>query len=140
MIELLVTVVIVSFGLLALAGLFLTGLRQNNSSYLRSLATQQAYDMADRMRANTKGVAEGNYDSVTAPGTTQVCTDCSSASCTSANIALYDACAWNNQNLALLPLGAGTVSRSGNVFTITVSWDDTRSGAADKSFVVRLEP
>ncbi len=37
---------------------------------------------------------------------------------------------WNTQNAALLPSGQGTVTGAGagSVFTVTVMWDDTRSG------------
>lgn len=48
MIEVLITVVILAFGLIGLAGLLLQGFGLNNASYLRSVAAQQAYDMGDR--------------------------------------------------------------------------------------------
>lgn len=140
MLEVLITILIVSFGLLALAGLFLNGLRMNNSSFLRSVATQQAYDLSDRMRANVSGVSAGNYNAISFPGSAQACADCDTVSCTASNLAAYDACSWNNDNISLLPMGRGTVTRSGNVFSITLSWDDNRSGSPNQNFVLRFEP
>lgn len=45
LIEVLITIVILSFGLLGIASMLLNGMKLNNASYLRSVATQQAYDM-----------------------------------------------------------------------------------------------
>jgi type IV pilus assembly protein PilV len=52
LIEVLVTIVVVSIGLLGLAGLQINGLRANVSSEARSKATLLANDIIERMRAN----------------------------------------------------------------------------------------
>jgi type IV pilus assembly protein PilV len=52
LIEVLVSVVLLSFGIVGLAGLQMNGTKFNHSAYLRSQATALAYDMADRIRAN----------------------------------------------------------------------------------------
>ncbi|HBA32699.1 MAG TPA: type IV pilus modification protein PilV, partial [Gammaproteobacteria bacterium] len=52
LLEVLIALVILSVGLLGLAGLQTTGLRNNHSAYLRSQATLLAYDITDRIRAN----------------------------------------------------------------------------------------
>jgi type IV pilus assembly protein PilV len=57
MIESLVTVVVLSFGALAFAGLQVKGLAANSSAMARSKATQLAAEMADRVRANGGVVA-----------------------------------------------------------------------------------
>jgi type IV pilus assembly protein PilV len=53
LIEVLVTLFILAIGLLGLAGLLFEGMRNNQGSYLRTQASIMAYDMADRMRANS---------------------------------------------------------------------------------------
>lgn len=138
LLEVLITVLIMSFGLLGLAGLQMKGLNYSHGANLRLLATQQAYDMTDRMRANMAGMLNGNYDNISAsiPGDP----GCVSSYCSPAQMATYDAFRWNTDNAALLPSGRGTVTRSVNIFTVTVSWDDERSGTANKSFSVRFEP
>lgn len=140
MIEILVTIVVLTFGLLGVAGLLVKGMTVNHGSYLRSLAIQQAYDMADRIRANRTGATAGNYDSVTFTAN-QTCTVCT-ATCTAQTLATFDACHWNRQNESLLPLGQGTVARSGSSteYLITVSWDDNKSGSANKSIAMRVQP
>jgi len=52
LIEVLVSVVLLSFGIVGLAGLQMNGTKFNHSSYLRSQGTALAYDLADRVRAN----------------------------------------------------------------------------------------
>lgn len=56
LVEVMVTVVVVSIGLLGLAGLQISGLRANMSSEARSKATLMANDIIERMRANPVGV------------------------------------------------------------------------------------
>jgi len=53
LIEALIAVVILAIGLLGIAGLQATNLKNNQSAYNRSQATLLAYDMADRIRANS---------------------------------------------------------------------------------------
>src|SRR3569832_663794 len=62
--EVLISVVELSIGLLGIAGLQATGQRNNHSAYQRSQATALAYDMIDRMRANQAGVTSGAYNAI----------------------------------------------------------------------------
>ena len=126
--EVLVTVIILSIGLLGMAGLQLTGLRANSQAEARTMATYLAYDMADRMRANMASVTSGAYNSIDGSETDP---DCISSGCTSAQLAQYDAWAWNDaiDKTTSLPSGVGHVTGNGSTFTITVMWDETRTGA-----------
>lgn len=132
MLEVLIAIVVVSFGLLGLAGLQVIGLKNNQTAYIRSIATQQAYDMADRMRANYAGVAAGNYNNLSSSGSNP---GCISSNCSPSQVAAYDFYIWNTSNGALLPGGGGRVTRAGNgactttaaasdQFCIRVSWTE----------------
>lgn len=136
LIEVLVTLVIMAVGMLGLAGMQATSLKNTESSYQRSQATQMAYDMLDRMRANKAGVDSGSYDSITTTAASG--SDCESAVCTPSTMAGYDDEKWHEQLASLLPSGTGSVTGSGtgSVFTITVSWDDNRDGEANTSFTL----
>lgn len=127
LIDVLIALVVLSIGLLGLAGLQAKSLNFNHSAYLKSQATLQAYDMADRMRANMPGVTAGDYNAIS--GITAPPVICSAANCTSAQMAQFDAFQWNTDNQNLLPSGRGTVKKNGNIYTITVMWDDQRTGA-----------
>ena len=52
LIEILVSVVVMSVGLLGLAGLQMNAMRFQKASSQRSEATQAAYDLGERMRSN----------------------------------------------------------------------------------------
>lgn len=131
LLEILITILIMTIGLLGLAGLQVVALRSNNTSYLRSQAVIQAYDMADRMRANLPGVVAGAYNAISGTPTAQ---DCESSTCTPAQMATYDARQWNIANAALFPSGQGTVvSGANSTFTIAISWDDDRDGDVDSN-------
>lgn len=137
LLEVLIALVIFSFGLLALAALMAKGLQYNTSALHRSYASTQAYDIADRMRANRLGITAGNYDAISGTGTDPACI---TTGCTPAQMAQYDGWAWNSTNAALLPSGSGSVTTDGTTYTITVTWDDDRDGAADDNFVFQLQP
>ena len=129
MLEILITVLVLAIGLLGVAILQTKGQRFSQSSYLRTIASYKAYEMVDRMRANMTGVSTNAYDA--AIGTPTVSTDCSQTSCTPAEMAVFDINEWNTTLAQMMPLGQGEVSGSGlgSTFTITVRWDDERTGA-----------
>jgi type IV pilus assembly protein PilV len=62
LLEILVALIILTIGLLGLASLQATGLRNNHSAYLRSQTTILAYEMVDRMRANRPAVLASLYN------------------------------------------------------------------------------
>ena len=140
LIEVMITLAVFSFGLLALAALMASGLKYNTSALHRSYATSQAYDMADRMRANRLGLDAGYYNDLSESDTDP---DCIESGCTPEQMAHYDTWQWNTDNARLLPEGAGTVSLKSSdsgIYTITVSWNDRNPDPAADSFVFELQP
>ena len=130
MLEVLVAIVVLAFGLLGLAGLQADGLRNNTSAYLRSQATLMAYDMMDRMRANMQGVESGDYDNLLDTTPTNPGCISTEAGCSVAQMAQHDAYEWSQNLSTLLPSGQGRIigNGSGSIFSITVMWDDRRTG------------
>ncbi len=157
LVELLVAILVLAIGLVGLAALQIAGVRSNQIAYYRSIATQFAYDMADRMRANPVGVADGAYNMGT-PGTTTL-TQCETASCSPDVLAQYDLMRWNNALAANLPGGTGIVcsinstptigdstnptagcaGTAGNVYAAKVWWNDDRGGATTQGFVTSFQ-
>ncbi len=125
LIEILVTILILSVGLLGLAALQTNALRFNQDAYQRMVASQQADNMLDRMNANAVGISSGLYNSVSGIGTNPSCTTV----CTPQQMAQRDSFEWNTQNQQLLPSGQGTVTMQNNVYRVTVYWDARRTGA-----------
>lgn len=133
MLEVLISVIVLSIGLLGIAGLQAVGQRSNHSAYLRSQATSLAYDMIDRMRANQAGVGAGAYNNLDTTSTTYSNPGCVTSGCSAAEMAQYDIHDWQMRLANQLPTGHGTVTGAGagSVFTITVMWNDERNGAAE---------
>ena len=138
LIEVLIATLVLSVGLLGMAGLQTTAVRQSHGSYMRTQAAILASDMADRMRANTQGLADGDYNIDSTVNTYSSIPSCVSdaTACPTSDTASYDAYAWTNPASAvsvasLLPSGKGKVSRAADgVVTVTVFWDEARTGAS----------
>lgn len=140
MMENLVALLILSIGLLGLAGLQASSFRNSKDATYRAIATQQATDMVNRIRVNSAGVVSGQYNSIS-PLAPMPGIFCDAAACNAAELATFDTWEWNTRNAALLPRGGGTVVGAPltitsidpllapRQFTITVRWDGDRSGA-----------
>lgn len=131
LIEVLVTVVVLSLGLLGLAGMQANGTKLNHGAYLRSQATNLAYDMADRMRANRIQALNGNYN-----------TGLADAAPAGATIRHLDLQQWKAAISARMPAGQGRVTQiAPTVFEIEIRWDNSRiqNEAAIETFVVRTD-
>lgn len=129
LVEVLIAVLVLSLGLLGMAGLQATSLKNNQSAYNRGLATQLAYDIADRMRANRAGLAA--YTAIP-PTAAQAKPNCLNLTgCTPANMAENDLFEWNRSLASLLPSAIGAIAVAGSTFTVTINWDDNRDGDVD---------
>lgn len=118
MVEVLIAVLVLSIGLIGLASLQGVALQFNNSAYLRSQATNLAYDMADRVRANRRAAINGAaYNLAVADATPAVGT-----------LAETDLNEWRTALQNSLPAGTGGVAVNAvdNNLTVIVCWDDTR--------------
>lgn len=135
LLEVLVAIVVLSLGLLGLAGLQAATLRNNQIAYYRAIAIQQTYDMADRIRANQAGLATYALSAGVDNG-------CIGSSCDAAEMAETDIFQWNNNNARMLPAGGGTVAGvAGGSFDITVTWNEnTEAGSTGQQFVTRIVP
>lgn len=140
LIEVLVAVVVLSIGLLGLAGLQTFNVRSVGSAYQYTQAIYLANNIADRMRANNNGVSNtgGNigYDNLVVT-TTPGGSNCFAGGCASPTaVATADSIEWYNEIAAQLPSGAGMVQvndtgvrvGANDPFRITVMWDDQRTG------------
>src|SRR3990167_4605539 len=96
LIEVLVALLVLSIGLLGLAALQTTSLQFNTGSYFRTQATFLAYDILDRMRANSAAVADSDGNGYDQPVSSMVVSgvNCHATNCTSAELALYDVRSW----------------------------------------------
>ena len=141
MLEILVAIVVLSLGMLGLAGLQAATLRNNQIAYYRTIAVLQTYATADRIRANQAGAAAGAYNNLMAM--TPADPDCVTNVCNPANMAVADHSQWNANNARMLPGGVGTVAvvAGGRQFDITVRWqENTEQGGVGQQLVTRVQP
>ena len=129
LLEVLVALLVLSIGLLGLAALQTLSLKFNHQSYGRTQAVIRASDMLDRIRANPLGKKAGAYDFVAAGSIPAISTDCTTAVCSSTELATWDINKWNTDNANLLN-GTGAITTSASVRTITIAWKET---SADKN-------
>ncbi len=140
MIEVLISSAVVGIGMMGLVALMGMGLKLNDSTYMRTQATLMAYDFADRMRAN-RGSASlassalgGAYDDLSlcnsaarAAGDLRACTYGSAITAGADMVSLDLSQWWSTLDGSALPNWYAGVSRSNDLFTIYVEWDDSRA-------------
>lgn len=136
LIEVLVAALVLALGMLGLAALQVTSLSNSHSSYLRSQATQLAYDLSDRIRANPIGLRSGSYNNQ--PVQTAACL--TTVGCSAAELAKHDVYEWNADLASQLPSGSGVIcldtspddgtpaspacSGDGTVYVIKIWWNE----------------
>ncbi len=138
LIEILVTVLLLSVGFLAAAQMQVQGMRFSQGAYMQSQAYFMASDMMDRMRSNIDGVAAGHYDSaVTSSSASNP--NCSVNFCNDNQLAFQDIFDWSTNLHPLLgtpnfvPLlpsstnvtARGEIEAQGNgMYTVSVYWSE----------------
>ena len=107
-IEVLITMVILSIGVLGLGLLQLTAMQNTQGGYLRSQAAILAYDIIDSMRANIPAVSAGNYG-LAFTAATPAAVDCYglAANCTTLQMASSDLNRWRTVLATYMPSGNG---------------------------------
>lgn len=137
LIEVLVSLIIFSIGLLGIAGMLLLSSKANNSSYAKQQAVQSVYNIFDRMRANSTAAINGNYNvsninssgPPTMPSTPSAL--CNSTACSPDQLATFDTWNWLTNDVAKLPNGSASITSALNgaagntLITVTVQWDDS---------------
>lgn len=154
LLEALVTIVVISIGLLGLLGLQTFSIVNTQLSSARSQATIAADNIADRMRANPEGVAVNAYDKVDHPAAKNAPTACTGGTkCTPKAMANYDAWAWDKALGDQLPAGRGQLDCDESDGTrcvryrVRITWnerqamdDKTGTGMAPITFETMVRP
>lgn len=121
LVEILVAMVVISVGLLGVAGLHAMSLRNNYDALMRSHASALASDIADRMRANRAAALDAASEYEIA------LTDKTPALGKTPSIAAVDKYEWRTALSTQLPQGNGSVSIdpvTRRIVTITIQWGE----------------
>ena len=132
LIEILVTVVILAIGLLGLAGLQMSGLRNNQSAYYRTQVSALAYDIMDRMRSNPVVAAQpGGYslnsDKDHDPLAPPLIKTCYHALCTTEELAEADLYQWYQDVQDRLPDGRARITKTDRIYTVEIYWNNSKT-------------
>lgn len=121
LLEVLITVLVLSLGLLGLAALQVASVRDTQGAYLKNQAVNRAYEILDAMRANRDEALAGDYDNDFDAIAGNFCGLADPSAVQS------DLCAWEQSLAATLPEGRGAVDIDGNgVATVCVRWAEPR--------------
>lgn len=116
LVEIMVAVLVLSVGLLGLAGLQLRTLRNNQSALERGTAVVETYAIADAMRADRIGADNDRFNIALG-----------AAAPTGTTFAQTAVRAWrNNLKASLGDDATGSVDCDGLLCTIVIQWDDSR--------------
>ncbi len=121
LIEVLIALIIMSVGMLGIAGLYVHGMQAGRTSLFRHHAVTLAGDVADRIRANPLASAE--YEGA---GANNNCVG-GGIDCTAAEMAANDIDLWLQQAAATLPDGDVDVTYAAGLpaeYTVTVTWSE----------------
>jgi type IV pilus assembly protein PilV len=152
LIEVLVSLLILSTGLLGMSGLQTMSLRNTHTSYLRTQAAAMSADIIERMHANAQGAAVDSYTATTTGYFSEACL--SSIGCSSSALAMHDLAEWRAALTAGLPDGAGVICRdsspedgtpslpdcdgAGENHAVKIWWDGERKGVAGRLMTVSV--
>jgi type IV pilus assembly protein PilV len=142
LVEVLIALIIMSVGMLGIAGLYVQSMQAGRTSMLRHHAVTLAGDIADRIRANpTAGAA---YTAT--PGQDNNCV-AQGANCDVAQMAAHDIFLWRAQALDFLPpMGDGSeqvvvtldAAALPPTYTITVRWDEPTPDNVPPSYSIQV--
>lgn len=130
LIEVLVSVLVLTFGLMGAAALQVRALRNNQSSYEHAQMTVLVHSMFDAMRANITDVDAGGYEmpdwTCAVPG--------------ASSLAGRDRANWiANLQAQIQPGACGRISCTARECRVGIRWDDARAtgGSATQTFELR---
>jgi len=133
LIEVLIAVLVLSIGVLGLAGLQMRALADNGSSLNRSAATAASYSILEAMRLDRASALNGDYNRTAALGNVITTNNCPAVSTTLASFQLNN---WCSRQLANF---LGTVSTTKGMINCTatgvceirIEFDESRSAGGN---------
>jgi len=137
LVEVLITLVIMSIGLLGIAGLYVQSMQAGRTSTFRRHAVTLASDVADRIRANPlAGVAYA-----AAGGMNNNCV-AGGIDCDAAEMAANDILLWQDQADESLPGGQVGIVFDGGVvpatYEITISWSAPNPANQAPTYIITI--
>ena len=142
LVEVLIALIVMSVGMLGIAGLYVQSMQAGRTSMLRHHAVNLASDIADRIRANpTAGAAY-----IASTGADNNCV-AQGVDCSVGQMAAHDIFLWQQQAAAFLPamsdgsqqvIIAYNAAATPPTYTITVRWDEPTPDNIPPSYSIQV--
>jgi type IV pilus assembly protein PilV len=138
LVEAMVSLVVLSVGMIGIAALYAQGLGAERTATYRTQAVNLVADMADRIRSNRLGQA------AYAGGAANNGCDPQSggANCTPAQMAAHDLFVWNQQVTALLPGGQWQIQYNPGALppsvTLNLTWTEVNQGQVTHQMLIQV--
>lgn len=135
LVEVMIALVVMAIGMLGLASIQAVSLQNNQTAYMRTIAMQSAYNITDLIRTSklSDGSVDSTFDAVTSALPNSAPTSCivdnNTTNCSASDMAASDIYQWKVSLKDSLPSGRGTIANASGVYTITIMWDEDRTGA-----------
>jgi len=136
LVEVLIALIIMSIGMLGIAGLYVHSMQAGRTSLFRHHAVTLVGDIADRIRANPTAAvayAGGPVDNSCVDG---------GVNCTPAQMAANDIFLWNAQAADTLPTGTVAIVFNNAVvpptYQITVQWNEPDAVNPVRTYVITI--
>ncbi|MFL2547140.1 MAG: type IV pilus modification protein PilV [Candidatus Rariloculaceae bacterium] len=138
LVESMVSLVVLSVGMIGIAALYAQGLGAGRSALYRTQAVNLVADMADRIRANRRAIA-----AYAGPANNNGCDPMGGGvDCTPTEMAAHDLFLWDQQVRQALPNGDWQVQVNGGTlppsYTIQVTWDEVGQGQITHQTLIQV--
>jgi type IV pilus assembly protein PilV len=136
LVEALVSLIVISVGMIGIAALYGQGLGASRTALYRTQAVNLASDMADRIRANRSATVA--YEGAAADSN---CDAGDNNDCTPLEMAAHDLWLWEAEVAAQLPAGVGTVrvdTTTPPTYTIRIEWTEVGLGTIPLEIAVEI--
>lgn len=138
LIEALIALFVFSIALLGIAALLARSVSVSHSAYLRSLASMQAMDMAERIRANVMA-DEDVYQNVDCSDIPTSEPNCIDATCNATDLVTWDHAYWCANTKSLFGDGlfeSATVTLDGSDYLVSIIWKERKVTEDNKQEIV----
>ena len=129
LIEVLVSLLIMTLGIVGVLKMQTQSLKSNQRAHFRTQADLLSRDMVARMQANKVEARNGKYVADAKPASAP---NCQTTECSAAQLVKWDLNQWYEQIERQLPAGSATVENfdGDNRYLISIRWDDYRNSQA----------
>lgn len=150
LIEVLVSMLVLAFGVIGAAGMQLAALRTSQQAGFQTVALQLASEMADKMRANDLQMKQADeisqflavdYKSATDGEPAFPGISCYSSGCNATELAVFDIYEWKKRVRSALPGGRVLICRDSSPWDVgqrQLKWDCDGASGNSASIVIKI--